>query len=189
MNTESRDPATEAAGAARSVWLARADDLRQHLADLRTDTYNGAVTRDEREAVFARGFELLTALAAQVLSDLNEWLLDGTGEVDVWSPRSDLREGLVGWWALSWPAQRASINRFDGTPIAPVRIAAIFPSGWTHGHLVAGSSLGGEAVVGLAWPLQIRDDSEVAQYEPVLRVIAEGEVHDRIFQATHRVIR
>jgi hypothetical protein len=170
-----------------SLWIARVADLRQHLADLRTDSYNGASARADRDAVFERAFELLTPLATRVLADLNHWLLQGTGVLAIERPHSDRQDGLLGSWELSWPELRGAVDRFDGGSLSPVRIGAIFPSGWTHGHLVAGLSIG-SPMSGLAWPFQIADESQIPQYEPVVRVIAEGELHDRILRGRYGVI-
>jgi catechol 2,3-dioxygenase-like lactoylglutathione lyase family enzyme len=173
-----------------SVWSARMAEVRQHVEDLRADSYNGAVSRADRKAVFEQAFIYLTPLATEILEDLNSALLDGSGEVEIRMPGpkgSGDPDGYFGWWSLAWPLLKQTRNRFDGNLLSPVRICITFPPGWTHGHLVAGASLSQEFPE-LAWPLQIASESQVARYEPVLRMIAEAELHDRILQGTHEVI-
>jgi hypothetical protein len=45
----------------------RTEDLLRHVQDLRTGTYEGAVSQSEKEVVYRRGVELLTPVALAVL--------------------------------------------------------------------------------------------------------------------------
>jgi hypothetical protein len=171
-----------------SVWALRLEDYIRHVDDLRNRNYEGALTREEREDKFRTAFNLVTPVAQRVLEELNSCFLEGTGQFDVQSPGSDGEGGLVGSWNLTWPLLRTAANRFTGEQLEPIRVTAIFPltpSGgmqWTHPHLAL---LRKELSTGIAaaWPFQVTSAEDAERQEPILRVLAEAELHERTFQA------
>jgi hypothetical protein len=64
----------------------------------------------------------------------------------------------------------------------PVRIAAIYPIEFSHGHLALLRASDPPEPI-LAWPFQVTDHRDAERQRPVLWTIAEGEVHERIFRA------
>jgi len=151
----------------------RTEDLFRHLDDLRTHSYEGAGPRAQRDEVFRRAAALLDPVVTAILDEVDAAVLDGTGEVTREPVGSDGRDGLVARWSLSWPAQR-------DRGADPVAVVAWFGAAFTHGHL-AGSSLG-------HWPLQVVDAADAERQAPIVRAIVEAELHQRVFDATWRVI-
>jgi hypothetical protein len=165
----------------RDFWRSRVEDMNRHLADLEHDSYDEAKTRPERDRVFLRAFELVTPVAVSVLADMNEWLLDGRGTVATHPPVADGAGGLNGSWTLTWPRLEAATNVHNGEPLPPVTIDAVYPGHWTHGHL-ARLHVGLPAEV-TAWPMQVLTEEDAVRQEPILRAIAEAEIHERVYQA------
>lgn len=170
------------------VWKQRIEDYRRHVRDLQSQSYEGASDRNQREAVFLKAFDLLTPVARRVLEDINIYFLRGTGEFGVQSPSPDGEGGLIGSWSLTWPLLRRGVNRFNGNPLEPLRLTAIFPlkptgaMQWTHPHL----ALRRPGVIdglALAFPLQVVSPEDADRQEPILRVLAEGELHQRTFES------
>jgi hypothetical protein len=155
---------------------ARRIDFFRHLDDLRTNQYDGASSPTERESVFRTAVQLLSPLVLRLMEEFNRDYLDGTGETLHIEPKDDGSGGLVAEWQLSWPAQREAKLRFRERQVPPIRVLAVFPKGWTHGHLMA--PLGGE------WPLQVRNEEDTLRQESLVRIILEGELHQRIYEAT-----
>jgi len=164
----------------REFWRSRVDDTMRHLADLEHDYYEEAKSRAERDQVFLEAFALLTPLATEVLGDLNEWLLDGKGTVATHEPVPDDSGGINGSWTLTWERLEEGINVHTGEPLQPITIDAVYPGHWTHGHL-ARLHAGLPAEV-TAWPMQVRTPEDAARQEPILRAIAESEIHERVYQ-------
>jgi hypothetical protein len=164
-------PASPSGGA--DVTVPRTEDLFRHLDDLRTGSYEGARPRAERDEVFRRAAALLDPVVTAILEEVDATVLDGTGEVAHEPAGSDGRGGLVARWSLSWPAQRER-------GADPVAVVAWFGAAFSHGHL-AGSSLGN-------WPLQVVDAADAERQAPIVRAIVEAELHQRVFDATWRVI-
>lgn len=164
----------------RELWRSRVEDMMRHLADLEHDYYEGAKTRAERDEVFRTAFRLLTPVAVAVLEDMNEWLLGRAGRVDNHEPEADGDGGLNGRWTLSWPRLERGLSVYTGEPLRPVTIDAVYPGHWTHGHL-ARLHTGLPAEV-TAWPMQVRTEADAARQEPILRAIAEAELHERVYQ-------
>ncbi|HUC15330.1 MAG TPA: hypothetical protein VMS00_12830 [Acidimicrobiales bacterium] len=167
------------AGDDSELWQRRVKDYSRHVADLRHRTYEGASDRKAKEETFLRAFELTTPLALRVLEDLSNWYLAGTGSTQTNLPSPDGRDGLVGSWAASWPLLEQDRDRTTGRELPPVAICVVFPIDWTHPHL----ALMGGGVPAFAWPFQVASPEDVARQEPVLRVMAEAELHDRIYCA------
>jgi hypothetical protein len=170
------------------IWKSRVGDWLRHVKDLQTQTYEGAQTRPEKEKVFRTAFDLLTPVARRVLDDLNSSYLENSGELTVRPPASDGRGGLVGEWSLSWPLLKASKSRFTGEPLDPLTLFAIFPltpTGamvWMHPHLALLRSVQPDGIAA-AWPLQVTSPEDAERQEPVLRVMAETEMHERTYLA------
>ena len=155
---------------------ARRIDFFRHLDDLRTNQYEGASSPVEREGVFRGAVELLSPVVLRLMDEFNRDYLDGTGETVHTAPKDDGSGGLMAEWQLSWPAQREAKLRFRERQVPPIRVLAVFPKGWTHGHLMA--PLGGE------WPLQVRSEEDALRQESLVRIILEGELHQRIYEAS-----
>jgi hypothetical protein len=165
----------------REFWQLRIEDMKRHLSDLEHDSYDEAKDRASRDDVFRRAFGLLTPLAVQVLEDMNEWLVNDMGTVSVNEPVPDGDGGINGSWTLTWPKLEAAVNVHNDEPLRPVTIDAVYPGHWTHGHL-ARLHAGLPAEV-TAWPMQVGTEEDASRQEPILRAIAEAELHERVYQA------
>jgi hypothetical protein len=150
----------------------REQDLRRHLRDLVTRTFEGADNWPDRVALFDRGIELLDPLVRAVLAELDETFLDRTGTI-TGRREDDVEGGVVQRWELSWPRQQSAVGR-DGGPVAPVQVIAHFRRSFNHPHLRA--SIGGD------WPMQVLDADDAKRQEPIVRAIVETEFHQRIFE-------
>ena len=73
----------------------RADDLLRHLQDLRSCTYEGAMSRGAKEVVYRQGINLLRSVAVEILEEANTLFLNGTGNVQMIGPEEDGSGGLV----------------------------------------------------------------------------------------------
>ena len=151
------------------------DQLIRHLDDLRTGTYEGAATRTGREAVFRTAVDLVSATVLASLQDVNMRLLDGHGNVTFTGIGADGEGGIIGAWDLAWPAQQASPGRLQPGPVPGVQVRAIFPRGWTHGHL-RGRRLGN-------WPLQVTSPADVPALGPIIGAIIVAELHEVIYES------
>ena len=165
-----------------NTWLARAEDTVRHLVDLRTRTYEGAEERGSREAVFRRAFALTTPVALRVLDAINRGVLEGTGSATVGEPDEDGAGGLSGRWEITWPLLEETVDRFSGVAMPSVRIAAIYPIDFSHGHLAVLRAVEPRDPL-LAWPFQVTTEMDAERQEAILWTIAEGEVHERVFRA------
>jgi hypothetical protein len=58
---------------------------------------------------------------------------------------------------------------------------AVLPIDFLHGHLMAPMPGLPQRVV--AWPLQVTGLGDAERQEPVLRILAEAILHERIYQA------
>lgn len=164
-------------------WLtARAEDTARHIADLGSGTYEGAESRSAREEIFRRAFDLTTPVALDVLESVSQSILHGTGRCAARSLESDGRDGLWGRWELTWPLLEQAQDRITNLSMPPVRIAAIYPIDFSHGHLALLRANDPPEPI-LAWPLQVTDQRDAERQRPILWAIAEGEVHERIFRA------
>ena len=163
------------------IWKKRVRDTVRHLVDLEHDYYEGAESRIDREKVFRTAFELVTPVAVRVLQDMNTWLLGDAGTVKTVPPEDDGADGLEGRWTLEWPALATAKRKHGTGPLEPVRLIAVFPAGWTHAHFERPHP--GLPADVTAWPFQITNQEDAERQEPVLRVIAETELHERVYQA------
>lgn len=173
---------------ASAVWMKRTIDYRRHIHDLRTHSYEGTISREDRENAFRFAFDLLTPVAERVLSDMNVSFLEGLGKTRAVKPSRTDDGGLIGFWELIWPLQQQSKNRFDQSPLEPLTIHAVFPMTptqgmqWTHPHLALLRPCCHSGMAA-AWPLQVTSDEDAWRQEPILRVLAEAELHERTFLA------
>lgn len=147
--------------------------LLRHAEDLRDGTHAGARPREEKERHFAAAVDFLDPVARQALTEINDGLLEKTGELDDTGLQRDDDGTLRRDWTLSWPAQR-------DRGIAPVTISAWFGAQFHHPHL-RGATVHD-------WPLNVYDAAEAADLLPVLRGIVTADVHNLIFQADWRII-
>jgi hypothetical protein len=69
----------------------RADDLLRHVQDLRSGTYEGAMSRGAKEVVYRRGINLLRPVALEILEEANTLFLNGTGNVQMTSGTNHAR--------------------------------------------------------------------------------------------------
>jgi hypothetical protein len=166
------------------MWV---EGLRRHLDDLREDTYEDA-SGAERQRRYAAAFDLLTPVAEGVLRDMNALLLAGSGDVSVRSPESDGHGGFIGSWLLTWAELAKARNRFTGEVLRPVTVSAVFPAGFVHPHLVPGGQVDPRAPSLVAWPMQIVTATDANRCQQLLWALATAEVHDRIYQASWRII-
>jgi hypothetical protein len=102
-------------------------------------------------------------------------LLDSRGTVVFTGISADGEGGIAASWELGWPAQQTSPGRLRPGPVPPVQVRAIFPMGWTHGHL-RGQRLGN-------WPLQVTSEADAAALEPVIGAIIAAEMHEVIYES------
>ena len=147
-------------------------DLERHLDDLRTRSHAGHSDPAEQLALFAQEVDRLDPFVRQALGELDAAWLDGTGEVARTDSVDDPEAHHVTTWLLSWPDQRSA-------GVEPVQIAARF-AGRVHPHLGATRARD--------WPLDVYDDADAARQLPLLRLLAESELHQRVFDADWRVV-
>ncbi|MEJ2852395.1 MULTISPECIES: hypothetical protein [unclassified Saccharothrix] len=148
--------------------------LLRHFADLRDGNHgDGAVTRQEKERLFAATVDLLDPVARRVLADLDAELLLGTGTVAATGLVGSVDGGLQALWTLSWPEQVAA-------GVAPVVLRAHYGTGFHHPHLSGGTV--GE------WPLNVFDAAQAEAEAPTLRAIVSADLHNLVFQADYRIV-
>jgi len=159
----------------------RADDLLRHLQDLRSGTYEGAMSRGAKEVVYRQGINLLRSVAVEILEEANTLFLNGTGNVQMIGPEEDGSGGLVTRFELSWPEQRAArVMRGPNGPLQPVRIVVNYSQGFLHPHL-SGSTAG-------FWPFQVTSAADAGRQKGVLAAIVELELHQRIFETDWHIL-
>src|SRR5258706_3894772 len=146
--------------------------LLRHFGDLRDGTHGGAVSRQDKERLFAAAVALLDPHARQPLNEINADLLLGTCEVTATGLRRR-RDGVDAIWSLSWPDQPAAC-------INPLVIRAYYGAAAHHPHLQAGTA--GD------WPLNVFDEQQAAAQLPALRAIASADLHNLVFQRDYRII-
>ena len=146
--------------------------LLRHFVDLRDGTHGGVTSRRDKERLFLAAVTLIDPHARQALTEINTYLLLGTGDVAASGGRHG-GDGVDAAWALSWPEQRAA-------GVRPIVIRAFYGAGAHHPHL-QGGTLGD-------WPLNVFDTAQAAALLPTLRDIASAEIHNLVFQADYRII-
>lgn len=148
--------------------------LLRHFADLRDGTHgDGAISRSDKEQLFAAAVGYLDPFARQTLTEMNETLLLGSGTITssgiIRSPDGD----STAIWTLGWPEQAQA-----GIP--PVALEAFFGHGFHHPHLRGGT-------VGV-WPLNVFNAADAAAELPTLRAIASADLHNLVFQSDYRIV-
>lgn len=148
--------------------------LLRHFADLRDGTYgDGAVTRADKERLFAATVGHLDPYARQALDEMNHILLLGTGAVTATGVTRSPDGDTGAAWTLGWPEQ-------DEACLPPVTLHAFYGRGFHHPHLRGGT-------VG-DWPLNVFSDTEAAAELPTLRAIATADLHNLVFQRDVRIV-
>jgi hypothetical protein len=147
-------------------------ELLRHFADLRDGVHGNAVSRQDKEQLFAKAVPLLDPYARQALTEINDDLLLRTGEIRSTGVRST-KGGIDAIWALTWPEQRDA-------GISPVTLHAFYGAGFHHPHLRGGT-------VG-DWPLNVFTEEQATAKLATLREIAAADVHNLVFQRDYRII-
>jgi hypothetical protein len=147
--------------------------LLRHFADLRDRTHGDAATRAGKERLFGEAVALIGPYARQVLEEMNDAMLLGTGGIEDSGVRPSQEGGVEAAWTLSWPEQREA-------GVSPVTLQATYGSGFHHPHL-RGATVG-------HWPLNVFDDGQAAAELTVLRAIAAADLHNLVFQRDYRLI-
>lgn len=147
--------------------------LRRHCEDLRDGVHGGVAARPEKERVFERTVDLLDPVVREALAEVDEFLLEGTGEIG----DDGLQRGADGtvsrMWTLRWPEQRER-------GIEPVTLNAWFGARFHHPHL-RGATVHD-------WPLNVYSESDARDLLPILRGIVAADLHNLIFQSDWRII-
>ena len=147
--------------------------LLRHFADLRDGTHGeGAVSRGDKERLFAAAVTFLDPYSRQALAEMNDALLLGTGSITtglVTAADGD----IAATWSLGWPEQKQGA-------INPVILQAFFGRGFHHPHL-RGGTVGN-------WPLNVFSEADAAAELPILRAIAAADLHNLVFQLDYRII-
>jgi hypothetical protein len=147
-------------------------ELLRHFADLRDGVHGNAVSRKDKERIFAQTVQLLDPYARQALSEVNDDLLLGTGEILATGMRP-ANGGLDAVWSLTWPEQRAA-------GISPIVLRAFYGAGFHHPHL-RGRSVHD-------WPLNVFTEEQAAAKLTAFREIAAAELHNLVFERDYRII-
>jgi hypothetical protein len=147
--------------------------LLRHFADLRDGTHGDVRSRADKEGLFAGAARLLDPYARQVLAELDEMLLLGTGTIEATGVVPAPDGGSIASWTLSWPEQRDA-------GIDPITISAYYGRGFHHPHL-HGATVG-------TWPLNVFDDADAAAELPTMRAIAAADLHNLVFQRDYRIV-
>lgn len=148
--------------------------LWRHFIDLRDGRHGDyAVTRKDKENLFAEAVDCLDQYARQALMEMDEALLLGTGAITVTGLIHTADGDLAATWSLSWKEQTER-------RIQPVTLRAFFGRSFHHPHLLG-------ATVG-SWPLNVFSTSDAAAELPTLRAIAGADLHNQVFQSDFRII-
>ncbi len=147
--------------------------LKRHFIDLRDGVHGDAVSRRDKEAVFAGEVESLAPVARQVLNELNTYLLLDSGTVSETGLECSADGGVSATWKLTWPEHQM-------VRVPPIMLHAFFGASFHHPHL-RGATLGD-------WPLNVLSAQDATDQLPILRAIATADLHNLVFQADYRII-
>jgi hypothetical protein len=148
--------------------------LWRHFIDLRDGRHGDyAVSRKDKELLFAQAVDYLDPYARQALMEMDEALLLGTGAITPSGLIHTADGDLTATWSLSWKEQTER-------RIQPVTLQAFFGRTFHHPHLLG-------ATVG-SWPLNVFSKSDAAAELPTLRAIAGADLHNLVFQSDFRII-
>jgi len=145
----------------------------RHFIDLRDGVHGDAVSRRDKEALFAREVELLSPIARQALNEVNTYLLLDSGTVNETGLERSADGGMSATWQLTWPEQQVV-----GVP--PIVLHAYFGASFHHPHLRGGT-------VG-DWPLNVLSVQDATDQLPILRAIATADLHNLVSKADYRII-
>lgn len=148
--------------------------LLRHFADLRDGTHgDGAISRTEKEQLFAAAVSFINPFALQVLEEMNRELLLGSGAATTSGLVHSSHGDCNAFWTLRWPEQ-------EQAGIPPVSIEAFFGRSFHHPHL-RGATVG-------VWPLNVFSPEDAVHELPLLRAIASADLHNIVFQSDWRII-
>ncbi|SEG57447.1 hypothetical protein SAMN05444920_103242 [Nonomuraea solani] len=147
--------------------------LLRHFRDLRDGGHGQAVSREDKEGVFATAVRLLDPVARAALDEVNADLLLGTGEVVASGVTRSQEGGLNAMWSLTWSRQRKC-------GVQPIALVAHYGCDFHHPHL-RGNTVGD-------WPLNVFDETDAAGQLGTLRVIAAADAHNLVFQESYRLM-
>jgi hypothetical protein len=148
--------------------------LLRHFADLRDGTHGaGALSRSDKEQLFAEAISFINPFALQALVEMNRELLLGNGTVTAGGFIRMNDGDCTALWTLRWPEQ-------EQAAIPPVTIEAFFGRSFHHPHL-RGATVG-------VWPLNVFSADDAAKELPLLRAIAAADLHNLVFQRDWRII-
>src|SRR6266852_6118644 len=148
--------------------------LLRHFADLRDGTHgDGAITRADKERLFASAVGWLDPYARQALAEMNDTLLLGRGAMTATGVTNSPSGDVAATWTLGWPEQQQA-------GIKPITLQAFYGRGFQHPHL-RGETVGD-------WPLNVFSDADAAAELPTLRAIAAAELHNLVFQRDYRIV-
>src|SRR5260370_11815168 len=135
--------------------------------------HGDAVSRRDKEAVFAREVDLLSPVARQALGEVNTRLLLDSGTVTETGLERSAGGGMSATLQLTWPEQQV-------VRVPPIILHAYFGASFHHPHLRGGT-------VG-DWPLNVFSAQDATDQLEVLRAIATGDLHNLVFQSDYRII-
>jgi hypothetical protein len=148
--------------------------LYRHFVDLRDGKHgDNAVTRKDKERLFAEAVHFLDAYARQALTEMNETLLLNTGNITASGLIRSSSNDLAATWTLSWSEQAKR-------HVQPVTLQAFFGHGFHHPHL-RGATVGN-------WPMNVFSKADAAAELTTLRAIANADLHNLVFQSDYRII-
>ena len=148
--------------------------LLRHFADLRDGTHgDGAVSREDKEELFAAAVNFLDVQARQALTEMNDTILLGAGSITTTGLARSLEGDVSATWFLGWHEQQQR-------GIQPVTLQAFFGHEFHHPHL-RGATVGN-------WPLNVFSEADAAAELPTLRAIAGADLHNLVFQSDYRII-
>jgi hypothetical protein len=145
----------------------------RHFTDLRDGVHGDAVSRRDKEAVFAREVDFLSPVARQALSEVNTYLLLDSGTVSETGLQRSADGGMSATWQLTWPEQQV-------VSVPPIMLHAYFGAGFHHPHL-RGATVGD-------WPLNVFSVQDATDQLPILRAIATTDLHNLVFQSDYQII-
>jgi len=106
--------------------------LMRPFIDLRDGVHGDAVSRRDKEAVFAWEVDILSPVAHQALSEVNTYLLLDSGTVSETGLQRSADGGMSATWHLTWPEQQV-------VRVPPIMLHAYFGASFHHPHLRGGT--------------------------------------------------
>lgn len=148
-------------------------ELLRHFADLRDGTHGGAVSREDKEAVYLHTVTLLDPVVRFALEEMNATLLLGSGQIENTGVYRTRDGGLSNDWVLSWPEQRK-------VGVQPVAVRAYYGRGFHHPHLRGGTVHD--------WPLNVFTESQAVESLETIRALVAIEIHNVVFLSDWGII-